>query len=245
MSRCPQSTFLADFAEQEFNRISNIYGNRSVASVECCKVAVLLALQEKKNDSDPGPRFERLVRALSWVFGHTRVNSSSEWPSGDGLSSYRVLSLPDGFPVQRYERHATQIANRLVRVVDEPQDLVQSLQPLLTYPYVVLPDGSTIICTVAGDPADTITPRSSANGRIVHPVLAARAAFEVVAAGELMIIQHSEGSGCLLTSASGHYRPDHLTAMDVASLVGKWGQRAFREAVVVTPQSTLILSTRR
>lgn len=100
------------------------------------------------------------------------------------------------------------------------QGINRLAEPLLQYPYIITEGYELISSTVPSAPEETILKRSVLNGRIVHPILAAKHEFKVICAGEYSYITTKDGDKVLVfTTCSGHYLPKHITPPElIASL---------------------------
>ena len=98
------------------------------------------------------------------------------------------------------------------------QGIYKLAEPLLQYPYIITEGYELISSTLPSAPEETILKRSVKNGRIVHPILAAKHEFKVICAGEYSYISTKHGDKILVfTTCSGHYLPKHITPPELIS----------------------------
>jgi len=198
------------------DRLGTSYGPAAVALLEPLRIRLHLCLQR---DVEMGVGH---LTADSWsaLKSLARFFDNSEPPFEEHcLTTQPAIRPPVLRPwrrvaEQRYRSRALEINECIVRQVS-----ADVLAPLLTHSFVVGPENELRVCAIPNDPIDTILRRSSVDGRIVHPMLAADFAFHVIAAGELSVFANGHRRTAVITTASGHYRPRHLNAHAVWSIL--------------------------
>jgi hypothetical protein len=211
------------------------YKPGSTADYEATRLLLHLAIWRAQLGRGDEREVDRLLERLSAIFsGESAVRRIGD--PDQGRTPRTVFTLPLDYQKnrERYRLARHILGNRISTGLPPSHRVVASP---LSFPYVVTPTGRFLWCSVANRPEDTITPRSSTAGRVVHPILASEEGFSVCAAGDVSFIATSGGRIVLLTSCSGHYRPESLSPGDLWTLVSDEIRRGeYDGAVLVTRQ---------